>query len=81
MRVLPVPGGSERKDRNEPGRSGTGSVECGVQMLMWVTGSSAAPVVDMTHDLIHESAMSRRLGAVLARLLLVYYSVAKELLR
>ena len=59
MRVLPVPGGSERKDRNEPGRSGTGSVECGVQMLMWVTGLSAAPVVDMTHDLIHESAMSQ----------------------
>ncbi|MBO5921031.1 MAG: hypothetical protein J6Q48_01420 [Bacteroidaceae bacterium] len=46
MRVLPVLGGSERKDRNEPGRSRTGSVECGVQMLMWVTGSSAAPVLD-----------------------------------
>ena len=57
MRVLPVPGGSERKDRNEPGRSKTGSVRFGRWNLPLIERRAeadvgnvppAVTVVDMT---------------------------------
>lgn len=68
MRVLPVPGGPERKDRTDlacPGPVAWNEAgnTCrrlnGVQMLSRVSGSSASPGIDKTPDLIHESAMSQ----------------------
>ena len=46
MRVLPVPGGSERKDRNEPGRSKTGSVRFGRWNLPLIERRADADVGD-----------------------------------
>ena len=94
MRVLPIPGGPERKDRTDlacpgPVAWSVAGHPCqwfsGVQMLMWITRTSAASVVDKTPVLNgvqssmyvmrgfdSESAMGvRRLCAALARLLLV----------
>ena len=59
MRVLPVPGGPERKERTDRCVSGTGSAECGAQVLSRVSGSSANPGIGKAPDLIHESAMSQ----------------------